>query len=389
MIELKVICDCGQKYKFDVEPVNGQMPFTVNCPVCSADGTNKANILLQQRALAPTPATVISYTPPPAPVIAPAPPPVPVIAAPVPIIAPVSAPVIAPVPAQASVAAVAPPPIGGPKLRINIPAQTTTPEGAPPPISAPGAIAPPPLSGRPLGRPLAPASTGEPAKKGNFWMGMLGAFLGALLGAVLCYVVFKLTGVRFRLLVVGLSSLATGYLAGAGAHLLGKGEGSKELGGIAAIFALAAIVTAQYFIALSWWHEETTSIGDSAYADSVKEAKEAVRMVPTGSDSEIRVYLVKQAVEDGDDVTSNSISDDQVAEFRTNELPVFQSLASGQLTRDQYNAKNGITAAQEKMDESSDTGGVMVFFLLLFLRKTTIVAMCAGAGLAYRISANA
>ena len=29
MIELKVHCDCGQKYKFDVEPVNNQMPFTV------------------------------------------------------------------------------------------------------------------------------------------------------------------------------------------------------------------------------------------------------------------------------------------------------------------------------------------------------------------------
>jgi hypothetical protein len=27
MIELKVHCDCGQRYKFDVEPVNNQMPF--------------------------------------------------------------------------------------------------------------------------------------------------------------------------------------------------------------------------------------------------------------------------------------------------------------------------------------------------------------------------
>ena len=29
MIELKIICYCALYYKFDVEPVNGQMPFTV------------------------------------------------------------------------------------------------------------------------------------------------------------------------------------------------------------------------------------------------------------------------------------------------------------------------------------------------------------------------
>jgi hypothetical protein len=42
-MELKVVCQCGQKYKFDVEPVNGQMPFTVNCPLCNADGTGRPN----------------------------------------------------------------------------------------------------------------------------------------------------------------------------------------------------------------------------------------------------------------------------------------------------------------------------------------------------------
>ena len=49
MIELKVQCDCGQKFKFDVEPVNNLMPYAVNCPVCGADGTGKANGVLQSR----------------------------------------------------------------------------------------------------------------------------------------------------------------------------------------------------------------------------------------------------------------------------------------------------------------------------------------------------
>jgi hypothetical protein len=46
MMELKVVCNCGQKYKFDVEPVNQRMPFNVQCPVCGLDGTHLANGIL-------------------------------------------------------------------------------------------------------------------------------------------------------------------------------------------------------------------------------------------------------------------------------------------------------------------------------------------------------
>jgi hypothetical protein len=48
-MELKVVCDCGQKFKFDVEPVNGQMPFKMNCPVCNADATHAANAAISQK----------------------------------------------------------------------------------------------------------------------------------------------------------------------------------------------------------------------------------------------------------------------------------------------------------------------------------------------------
>ncbi len=65
-MEIKVQCDCGQKFKFEVEPVQGQMPFRVNCPVCGADGTARANVLLQQ-LLPPTPIPSPSAPPPPPP----------------------------------------------------------------------------------------------------------------------------------------------------------------------------------------------------------------------------------------------------------------------------------------------------------------------------------
>jgi len=66
-MELKVVCNCGQKFKFDVEPVNGRMPFAVNCPVCGLDGTATANTLLARNGFVPS----SSSLPPPLPAAAP------------------------------------------------------------------------------------------------------------------------------------------------------------------------------------------------------------------------------------------------------------------------------------------------------------------------------
>jgi hypothetical protein len=63
VMELKVVCQCGQKFKFDVEPVNGRMPFTVNCPACNANGTAAANALLATQLAAAPPA--VAAPPPP------------------------------------------------------------------------------------------------------------------------------------------------------------------------------------------------------------------------------------------------------------------------------------------------------------------------------------
>lgn len=45
---VKVECGCGQRYAFDVEPVEGRMPSAVACPACGADGTDAANALIAQ-----------------------------------------------------------------------------------------------------------------------------------------------------------------------------------------------------------------------------------------------------------------------------------------------------------------------------------------------------
>jgi hypothetical protein len=59
---VKVVCHCGQKYAFDVFPVNNQMPSPVKCPICQADGTAAANEILAQKLSVATPPPV-----PPAP----------------------------------------------------------------------------------------------------------------------------------------------------------------------------------------------------------------------------------------------------------------------------------------------------------------------------------
>ena len=46
LIPIKIICGCGQKYAFDVTPVNSRMPGPVQCPRCGADGTAVANAII-------------------------------------------------------------------------------------------------------------------------------------------------------------------------------------------------------------------------------------------------------------------------------------------------------------------------------------------------------
>ena len=55
IVPVKIRCGCGQKYAFDVYPLNGRMPLPIRCPVCGADGTAAANevIALALKAQSP------------------------------------------------------------------------------------------------------------------------------------------------------------------------------------------------------------------------------------------------------------------------------------------------------------------------------------------------
>jgi hypothetical protein len=203
-MELKVVCHCGQKYKFDVEPVNGQMPITVSCPLCGLDGTNLANNMLAQMPVAAA-----------------------VVATPMPPIPP-------PVPAGASLQSAG--------LRIN------REVAAPPVIAAPAAIAAAPAvpRGRPVPSMIGPAPAvpkylqdNKAIMNNSFMMGVLGAGLGAVVDVavvvglrIFCGSIF----VVFGMLLVTALGIAMGSIIGFGARLLYRGT-DFALGAVCAVVA--------------------------------------------------------------------------------------------------------------------------------------------------------
>jgi len=183
-MELKVLCNCGQKFKFDVEPVNGRMPFTVNCPVCGLDGTAAANTLLA-RNIAVSP----SSSPPPLP----------------PAVAP---PVHRPAPATMSAS------MSSALHRYQPPATAAPAARAARAAKAPGGF--------------------------NLGLGIVGALLGAGLGAAVMLAIAYWGKFRFPWMGVGI-----GFLTALGARILGKG-GDQALGGIAAVVALGMVAGTLY-----------------------------------------------------------------------------------------------------------------------------------------------
>ena len=61
MINVTVECPCGQRFQFEVEPVQGRMPQPVHCPACGSESTDLANTVIEKTL----PAAEISPANPP------------------------------------------------------------------------------------------------------------------------------------------------------------------------------------------------------------------------------------------------------------------------------------------------------------------------------------
>jgi hypothetical protein len=197
-MELKVVCNCGQKYKFDVEPVNQRMPFAVNCPACGVDGTPIANNLLAQMPPQPAAAPVMMSAPAP---VAPA------------------------APAGLRINRAAPPPAAAPPLAPPIPAATTATAA-----TAQRASAVPKYM-----------QTNAATSYNNFGLGILGAIIGAVVAFALMGGFTEFTGMKFPLL-----GTVEGAIIGFGARLLYRGT-SSTLGAMSAAVAFFTIILTFFF----------------------------------------------------------------------------------------------------------------------------------------------
>lgn len=353
-MELKIQCSCGSKYKFDVEPVDGRVPAPLSCPNCQASWTEHANAMIAQTLGLPVP------------------------------VAPAVRVAVAPAMPASSVSAPA-------KVVLRIGGHTATadpvvPASAPEPASA----APPTSPARHM--PYVPtiAPVVDEYKSGDFGRGFLGAAVGALFGGIAYYLLFVHTDVRLKLIGLGV-----GVLAGFGARLFGK-DRSKELGVIAAVLSIVMIVGAQYLAVLHWANEgelseDATEAPKSDYDERVAEAKRVMEAIPKGTDQEIRLYLAKEMVEEGEKPDPKSIGVGEIQEFKEESLPHYRKLADRTYTKEQYDKDHTVTlTAEEKQEMKKEDERVMKWVFLAFLmQKFNLVCIAGAAGISYKIIANA
>lgn len=349
-MEIKVQCDCGQKFKFDVEPVNGRMPWEVNCPVCGLSGTDKANWIISHAAPAPISAPLapigsISSAPP---VGIPIPPP--------PTALPVAAPVLS---AEA------------PRPRLSI----SRPHAAP---AAVPSVAAQPAVPRPVPRQVtAPVAAEPPSSNTLFFRGVLGAFGGAMLGMGIWYGIAVATGYQ-----LGIVAWGVGALTGFGAHVMAR-EGNTALGIVSALFAAVAILmggtlAVHHMIAGELDGLSHGKLSHEIYMDSVKEAKEAGSLE---TDAQIKTFLAKREGGSESDITSEDLGT-----FKKDELPEMKELASGSLTEKEYTTRHHHeTAAASGI--VSVAGWVGAFIGSLF-SLWTILWLFLGCASAYKLGAD-
>ena len=51
-MNVKVQCQCGTRFEFEIEPVNERMPMPIHCPACNADATDLANAVIKEQLAA-------------------------------------------------------------------------------------------------------------------------------------------------------------------------------------------------------------------------------------------------------------------------------------------------------------------------------------------------
>jgi hypothetical protein len=327
-MEVKVECDCGQRFAFEVEPVDGGMPLQVFCPSCGIEGTNRANAVIQKKL-------VLESTPPAA------------------------------------------PSSEAPKLRLSRHAEM--------PVAAADAPPPRPTVDVPPDRAVllkGDAGSAERLKKvpkvyrePDAKRGAIGAVIGAVIATAVWWVLWKSSGAAF-----GVMAIAVGWLAGFGARLMGRTEGQK-MALMTAGIALTFIFGFQFVRASSEMSflRVTDQRVEQVYRIEMEGARKVTAAVPNGTDDEIRNYLAK--VETGETQTADlgEISAEEIKYFRTQEYAKSKALVAGERTKDSVRAE-----LKKGEEEFASHPLVRTVFWVKTLGLFNIGAIIVGVASAYK-----
>lgn len=225
--------------------------------------------------------------------------------------------------------------------------------------------------------PVAPALVGpaggpKKVKRGygepNMVAGSAGAVVGGLVGLVIWYAM-----VRYAHIQSGIVAWMVGGIVGFGCRVLGGGY-SHNLGLIAGLCALVAIVGGKYVAVQSMFDEAVAEEIGRMYKGMVAEAKKAVQLE---TEADMRAFLAEgRSARGGVKVTTNQITDADLAEFQQKGLPFLRDLATGKTTEAKFKAW-----ARSEMVTLELRGNLLKESLNLW----TVLFLFLGVGTAYRL----
>ena len=298
--EVKVTCACGARYKFDLELAEREMSSAVTCPGCQADLTPLAN------------EEILNYSAKHAPIGA--------------------APSAAPPPAAAAtgIAVVSDPfgpaPTGksGPNLKpMEVPKHVRPPPGTKP-------VAPPARNASPAAKPDAQRPVAKPAAASgqpNLVMGIVGGVVGSLIGAVLWFAFLKSTAAtpidpKSTPFTTAWMGIILGVLAGVGARLLGRTK-NPALGGAACVCATLTIGV----MALQAMNAYTDRVLAPQLKTQYDTAFTNAGIAIKATDAELKIIIARNTPSTTMDATIK-VTDEAVQAYRAKELPVLRDLAA-------------------------------------------------------------
>ena len=308
--EVKVTCACGARYKFDLELAEREMSSAVTCPGCQADLTPLAN------------EEILNYSAKHAPILA--------------------APSAAPPPAAAAtgIAVVSDPfgpaPTGksGPNLKpMEVPKHVRPPPGTKP-------VAPPARNASPAAKPDAQRPVAKPAAASgqpNLVMGIVGGVVGSLIGAVLWFAFLKSTAAtpidpKSTPFTTAWMGIILGVLAGVGARLLGRTK-NPALGGAACVCATLTIGVMAVQAMNTYTDRVLAPQLKTQYDTAFTNAGIAIK----ATDAELKIIIARNTPSTTMDATIK-VTDEAVQAYRAKELPVLRDLAAGKPSREKWEA---------------------------------------------------